>query len=86
MCAGASQGHVARGLKDKDVPVPKITKKLTIKTGKNADTNPLVASLYRALTEAEQAEAAGQARVGEQLRPVPSHRPLTSPNTSPTRP
>ncbi|MFE2234161.1 hypothetical protein ACFXA4_16555 [Streptomyces sp. NPDC059442] len=53
MCAGVSQGHVVRALKDKDVPVPKITKKLTIKTGKNAGTNPLVASLYRALTEAE---------------------------------
>ncbi|UYQ66805.1 hypothetical protein [Streptomyces peucetius] len=62
----------SQALKDKNVPVPEITKKLTIKTGKNAGTNPLVASLYRALTEAEQEEAAGQARVGEQRRPVPA--------------
>ncbi|MFJ5712479.1 hypothetical protein ACIQC1_33900, partial [Streptomyces sp. NPDC093105] len=76
VCAGASQGHVARAPKDRDVPVPEITKKLTIKTGKNAGTNRLVASLYRVLAEAEQAEAAGQARVGEQAAPPrPSHQP-----------
>ncbi len=46
----------ALALKDKGVPVPEIAKKLTIKTGKNAGTSPSVASLYRALAEAEEAE------------------------------
>lgn len=44
----------ALALKDKGVPVPDIAKKLTIKTGKNAGSSPSVASLYRALAEAEQ--------------------------------
>lgn len=39
----------------KGVPVPDIAKKLTIKTGKNKDKHPSVASLYRAFAEAEQA-------------------------------
>jgi DNA invertase Pin-like site-specific DNA recombinase len=43
----------AFALKDKGVPVPEIAKKLTIKTGKNAGKSPSVASLYRALAEAE---------------------------------
>ena len=42
---------------NKGVPVPDIAKKLVIKTGKNAGTNPSVASLYRALAEAEEAAA-----------------------------
>ncbi|WAU78586.1 hypothetical protein O1Q96_01220 (plasmid) [Streptomyces sp. Qhu-G9] len=45
----------ALALKDKGVPVPDIAKKLTIKVGKNADKDPSVASLYRALAEAESA-------------------------------
>jgi DNA invertase Pin-like site-specific DNA recombinase len=44
----------AVALKNKGVPVPDIAKKLTIKTGKNKDKHPSVASLYRALAEAEQ--------------------------------
>ncbi|WP_216373028.1 hypothetical protein [Streptomyces tailanensis] len=47
----------ARALKDRGVPVPEIAKKLTIKTGENAGRHPSVASLYRALAEAEAAEA-----------------------------
>ncbi|MFJ1811254.1 MULTISPECIES: hypothetical protein [unclassified Streptomyces] len=47
----------AVALKDKRVPVPEIAKKLTIKAGKNAGTSPSVASLYRALAEAESAAA-----------------------------
>ncbi|MET9037718.1 hypothetical protein [Streptomyces mirabilis] len=43
----------AVALKDKGVPVPEIAKKLTIKVGKNAGKSPSVASLYRALAEAE---------------------------------
>ncbi|MFG3283297.1 recombinase family protein [Streptomyces sp. NPDC048111] len=43
----------AVALKDKGVPVPEIAMKLTIKTGKNAGKSPSVASLYRALAEAE---------------------------------
>ncbi|WP_393059684.1 recombinase family protein [Streptomyces sp. LN549] len=41
--------------KDKGVPVPEIAKKLTIRVGKNAGKHPSVASLYRALAEAESA-------------------------------
>ncbi|MFD0378313.1 recombinase family protein [Streptomyces sp. NPDC127112] len=47
----------ALALQDKGAPVPVIAKKLTIKTGKNAGRHPSVASLYRALAEAEQAAA-----------------------------
>ena len=47
----------ALALKDKGVPVPDIAKKLTIKSGKNAGKSPSVASLYRALAEAEHAAA-----------------------------
>ena len=42
----------AIALKNKGVPVPEITGKLVIKTGKNAGKPPSVASLYRALAEA----------------------------------
>lgn len=55
-------------LKDKGVPVPEIAKKLTIKVGKNAGKSPSVASLYRALAEAE-AAAVGD---GLPLRPKPA--------------
>ncbi|MEV0373154.1 hypothetical protein AB0I10_25585 [Streptomyces sp. NPDC050636] len=37
----------------KGAPVPEIAKKLTIETGKIAGKSPSVASLYRALAEAE---------------------------------
>ncbi|KPC61835.1 recombinase family protein [Streptomyces chattanoogensis] len=43
----------AVALEAKGTPVPEIAKKLTIKTGKNAGRNPSVASLYRALAEAD---------------------------------
>lgn len=43
----------AIALKDKGTPVPVIAKKLTIKVGKNSGKTPSVASLYRALAEAE---------------------------------
>ncbi|WP_228387106.1 recombinase family protein [Streptomyces katsurahamanus] len=63
----------AVALKDKGVPVPEIAKKLTIKTGKNAGKPPSVASLYRALAEAEAAATDD----GLPLRPKPAriHRP-----------
>ncbi|MCX3291839.1 recombinase family protein [Streptomyces sp. NEAU-H22] len=57
----------AVALKDKGVPVPEIAKKLTIKTGKNAGRSPSVASLYRALAEAE----ATAVDDGLPLRPTP---------------
>ncbi|MFF0516807.1 hypothetical protein [Streptomyces sp. NPDC004250] len=47
----------ARALKDKGVPVPEIAGKLTIKTGKNAGQHPSVASVYRALADAEETAA-----------------------------
>jgi hypothetical protein len=56
----------AVALKDKGVPVPDIAKKLTIKTGKNAGKSPSVASLYRALADAETA-----ADDGLPMRPKP---------------
>lgn len=43
----------AVALKAKGTPVPEIAKKLTIKTGENAGRSPSVASLYRALAEAD---------------------------------
>ncbi|WP_381562705.1 recombinase family protein [Streptomyces eurythermus] len=60
----------ARALKNKGVPVPEIAKKLTIKTGKNAGKNPSVASLYRALAEAEQAEAPAGPEIIAPRRPT----------------
>ena len=48
----------ARSLKDKGTPIPEIAKKLSIKTGKNAGKHPSVASLYRALAEADSQHAA----------------------------
>ncbi|WP_234426251.1 recombinase family protein [Streptomyces kebangsaanensis] len=63
----------AVALKDKGVPVPEIAKKLTIKTGKNAGKHPSVASLYRALAEAEQADADDGLPVGP--APVRIRRP-----------
>ncbi|WP_031154640.1 hypothetical protein [Streptomyces erythrochromogenes] len=57
----------AVALKNKGVPVPEIAKKLVIKTGKNAGKSPSVASLYRALAEAEEATADD----GLPMRPTP---------------
>ncbi|WP_127354013.1 recombinase family protein [Actinacidiphila soli] len=59
----------AAALKDKGVPVPDIAKKLTIKVGKNAGKSPSVASLYRALAEAEAAAVDDDLP----LRPKPVH-------------
>ncbi|MFC9399187.1 hypothetical protein ACFTWS_39635 [Streptomyces sp. NPDC057027] len=50
-----------RALKAKGVPAPEIARKLVIKTGKNAGKNPSVASVYRALADAEETTAGGQA-------------------------
>ncbi|MEV7405840.1 hypothetical protein AB0N93_36400 [Streptomyces sp. NPDC091267] len=69
----------ARALKDKDFPVSEIAKKLSIKTGKNAGASPSVASLYRALAEAEQQESGPEPRVIEQRRPRPAR--ITGPSS-----
>jgi DNA invertase Pin-like site-specific DNA recombinase len=58
----------AVALKNKGVPVPEIAKKLTIKVGKNAGKHPSVASLYRALAEADGAAVDD----GLPLRPKPA--------------
>lgn len=60
----------ARALKDRGVPVPEIAKKLTIKTGKNAGRHPSVASLYRALVEAETTEAPAGPEIIAPRRPT----------------
>ncbi|WP_210949993.1 recombinase family protein [Streptomyces sp. MK37H] len=60
----------ARALKDKGVPVPEIAKKLTIKTGKNTGQDPSVASVYRALAEAEETQAPAGAQVIAPRRPT----------------
>ncbi|SBW23069.1 hypothetical protein FDG2_3529 [Candidatus Protofrankia californiensis] len=57
-------------LKDKGVPVPEIAKKLTIKTGKNAGKSPSVASLYRALAEADQRDVETEVEIIGPCRPV----------------
>jgi len=61
---------LALALKDRGVPVPEIAKKLTIKTGKNAGEHPSVASVYRALAEAEEDGAQAGAHVVGPRRPV----------------
>ncbi|MFJ5535183.1 hypothetical protein [Streptomyces sp. NPDC093261] len=61
----------ARALKDRGVPVPEIAKKLTIKTGRNAGRHPSVASLYRALAEAGQADAPAGPEIIAPRRPGP---------------
>lgn len=43
----------ALALRAKGVPVPEIAAELTITTGKNAGKRPSVASLYRALADAD---------------------------------
>ena len=69
----------ALALKAKGVPVPDIAKKLTINSGKNAGSSPSVASLYRALAEAEQTAADD----GLSLRPKPARiRQEDEPETS----
>ncbi len=47
----------AIALKNKGTPVPQIAGKLVIKAGKNAGKHPSVASLYRALAEADDTAA-----------------------------
>ena len=59
----------ACALKDKGVPVPEIAKKLTIKTGKNAGKSPSVASLYRALAEADERDARRRRRSSDRAAP-----------------
>jgi DNA invertase Pin-like site-specific DNA recombinase len=59
----------AIALQDKGVPVPEIAKKLTIKAGKNAGTNPSAASVYRAL--------AGSGETAVILRPARAPVPET---------
>ncbi|WP_407555368.1 hypothetical protein QOM21_36385 [Streptomyces sp. Pv4-95] len=63
-------------LKDKGTPVPEIAKKLVIKTGKNVGEHPLVASVYLALTDAEEAAlAAVDGDLPLQPKPVRIRRP-----------
>lgn len=45
-------------MRPKATPIPEIAKKLSIETGKNAGKHPSVASLYRALAEADSQHAA----------------------------
>nr|WP_256114333.1 recombinase family protein [Streptomyces sp. MnatMP-M27] len=60
----------ARALKDRGVPVPEIAKKLTIKTGKNTGKHPSVASLYRALAEAEKTDTPAEPEIIAPGRPT----------------
>lgn len=63
----------ALALRAKGVPIPAIAAKLKIATGKNAGKPPSVVSLYRALVEAEQADASQRAmdtRLPEHRRSV----------------
>ncbi|MFE5375710.1 recombinase family protein [Streptomyces mirabilis] len=69
----------ARALKDRGVPVPEIAKKLTIKTGKNSGSHPSVASLYRALAEADEREVPTEAAVVGPRRPAPAR--ITGPGS-----
>jgi hypothetical protein len=69
----------AIALKDKGVPVREIAKKLTIKSGKNAGKHPSVASLYRALSEADEQDAQTEAEI---IGPAVYHR-RSQPSGSP---
>ncbi|MEV0228718.1 hypothetical protein [Nonomuraea sp. NPDC050786] len=62
----------ARSLRERGVGVPDIARKLVIPTGKNKGRHPSVASVYRALAEAEPlptAETAAGAESGHQQVP-----------------
>lgn len=54
----------AQALRDKGVPVPQIAAKLTISSGKNAGKRPSVASMYRALADADASSDDGRAAAG----------------------
>ncbi|WP_431920850.1 hypothetical protein [Nonomuraea jabiensis] len=60
----------ALALKDKGVAVPEIARKLTIKTGKNAGKSPSVASVYRALAEAEEQDPHDEPDIIDPRRPA----------------
>lgn len=66
------------------MPVPEIAKKLMIKTGKNAGQHPSVASVYRALADAETAAEAPAGpeiiapRRPEWTSPAPAAEPTAS--------
>ncbi|MFE1391105.1 hypothetical protein ACFW5M_33835 [Streptomyces albogriseolus] len=70
----------ARALKDTGVPVPEIARKLTIKTGKNAGQHPSVASVYRALADAEETDAPVGPDIITPRRPIRGD--LTGPGSS----
>jgi hypothetical protein len=53
----------ARALEDKGVPRPGNREEAHIKTGKNAGKSPSVASLYRALAEADERDAQAEAEI-----------------------
>ncbi|MEV5849501.1 hypothetical protein AB0M32_46830 [Streptomyces sp. NPDC051985] len=57
-------------MKDKGVPVPEIAKQLTLKTGKNAGQHPSVASVCRALAEAEETGAPAGPEIITPRRPT----------------
>lgn len=73
----------ARALKDRGVPVPEIAGKLTIKTGKKAGKHPSVASLYRALAEADEAGPSDDAQIIGPRHPVRAR--ITGPAAALTR-
>ncbi|MFC4607308.1 recombinase family protein [Streptomyces maoxianensis] len=69
--------HVLRRARGRR-PVPEIAKKLTIKTGKNKDQHPSVASVYRALAEAERHDD-GERSEAEDLPPTPARTRIRRP-------
>ncbi|MDX2930792.1 hypothetical protein PV411_40655 [Streptomyces sp. NRRL_B-16638] len=71
----------ALALEDNGVPGPEIAGKLTIKTGKDAGQHPSVASVYHALTDAE--ETAAPAGPGIVAPRRPTRGDLTAPGTDP---
>ena len=64
-------------------PVPEIAGKLTIKTGKNAGKHPSVASLHRALAEADEAVTSDDAQIIGPRHPVRTR--ITGPAAALTR-
>ncbi|MEY9839563.1 hypothetical protein [Streptacidiphilus sp. EB103A] len=74
----------ARALQAKGTPVPEIRKKLVIKTGKNAGRNPSLASVYRALADAEDQTDLGDVPLPRPVRTV-IRRPVQSLTAEETR-
>ncbi|MFE2864911.1 recombinase family protein [Embleya sp. NPDC059259] len=75
----------ALALRDKGVPVPDIAAKLVIRTGRNAGRPPSLASVYRALAQADETAPTPDAVVPRQSPPEYGQSPPGHPDPRRTR-